>query len=89
MSHEIRTPMNAIVGISDLTCMMDSVPDNVRENLSKIRASSRYLLSLISDILDMSRIESGMMTVTSEPFAMEQILDELESMMTAEAKRRG
>ena len=57
MSHEIRTPMNAIVGISDLTCMMDSVPDNVRENLSKIRASSRYLLSLISDILDMSRIE--------------------------------
>ena len=45
MSHEIRTPMNAIVGISDLTCMMDSVPDNVkRENLSKIRASSRYLL---------------------------------------------
>ena len=89
MSHEIRTPMNAIVGISDLTCMMDSVPDNVRENLSKIRASSRYLLSLISDILDMSRIESGMMTVASEPFSLEQILDELESMMTAEAKRRG
>lgn len=80
--------MNAIVGISDLTCMMDSVPDNVRENLSKIRASSRYLLSLISDILDMSRIESGMMTVASEPFSLEQILDELESMMTAEAKRR-
>lgn len=88
MSHEIRTPMNAIVGISDLTCMMDSVPDNVRENLSKIRASSRYLLSLISDILDMSRIESGMMTVSHEPFSIEQILNELESMMTAEAKRR-
>ena len=68
MSHEIRTPMNAIVGISDLTCMMDKVPENVRGNLSKIRSSSRYLLSLISDILDMSRIESGMMTVASEPF---------------------
>ena len=88
MSHEIRTPMNAIVGISDLTCMMDKVPENVRGNLSKIRSSSRYLLSLISDILDMSRIESGMMTVASEPFSIEQILDELESMMTGEAKRR-
>ena len=68
--------------------MMDKVPENVRGNLSKIRSSSRYLLSLISDILDMSRIESGMMTVASEPFSIEQILDELESMMTGEAKRR-
>ena len=89
MSHEIRTPMNAIMGLSDLTCMLENVPDNVRENLMKIRSSSRYLLKLISDILDMSRIESGRMEIGSEPFSMGQIVDELKSMMTAEAGRRG
>lgn len=68
MSHEIRTPMNAIVGLSDLTCMEKNVPENIRENLGKIRSSSHYLLNLISDILDMSRIENEMMTITSEPF---------------------
>ena len=88
MSHEIRTPMNAIVGLSDLTCMIDDVPESVRENLSKIRSSSRYLLGLISDILDMSRIEQGMMTVDSEPFYMDQVMNEIESMMTAEAGRQ-
>lgn len=88
MSHEIRTPMNAIVGLSDLTCMMTDLPQNVRENLTKIRSSSNYLLNLISDILDMSRIESGMMTVASEAFSIRQVMDELESMMTAEAGRR-
>lgn len=88
MSHEIRTPMNAIVGLSDLTCMMDDVPETVRVNLSKIRSSSRYLLGLISDILDMSRIEQDMMTIVREPFSIGQVMNELESMMTAEAGRR-
>ena len=89
MSHEIRTPMNAIVGLSDLTCMEKNVPENIRENLGKIRSSSHYLLNLISDILDMSRIENEMMTITSEPFSMGRVADELKSMMTAEAGRRG
>ncbi len=89
MSHEIRTPMNAIVGLSDLTCMEENVPENIRENLGKIRSSSHYLLNLISDILDMSRIENEMMTITSEPFSMGRVADELKSMMTAEAGRRG
>lgn len=88
MSHEIRTPMNAIVGLSDLTCMMGGVPERVRENLLKIQTSSRYLLGLISDILDVSRIESGMMTIASEPFSMGQILEELESMLASEARQR-
>lgn len=89
MSHEIRTPMNAIVGLSDLTSMMEDVPEPVRENLKKIRSSSQYLLRLISDILDMSRIESGKMTVAHEAFSMKDTMDELEGMMTAEAVRRG
>lgn len=89
MSHEIRTPMNAIVGLSDLTCMLEGVPDDVRHNLSKIRSSSHYLLQLISDILDMSRIESGKMTVARESFSLPHILDELQNMMTVDAEQRG
>lgn len=89
MSHEIRTPMNAVVGLADLTAMMDGVPDNVRENLSKLRSSSQYLLSLINDILDISRIERGMLTITGEPFSMNQMLGDMKSMMEAEAGRRG
>lgn len=88
MSHEIRTPMNAIMGLSDLTCMMEGVPPDVKENLLKIHSSSRYLLNLISDILDMSRIESGKMEIAEEAFSMGQLVDELRSMMTAEAQRR-
>lgn len=89
MSHEIRTPMNAIVGLADLTGMMDDVPDNVRENLQKIRSSSQYLLSLINDILDMSRIDREMLSIAREPFSMNQMLDNLQSMMESEAQRRG
>ena len=89
MSHEIRTPMNAVVGLADLTGMMEGVPDPVRENLTKIRSSSRYLLSLINDILDMSRIESGMMSIASEPFSLDGMLADLQSMMSADAQRRG
>ena len=89
MSHEIRTPMNAIVGLADLTNMMDDVPDNIRENLSKIRVSSQYLLGLINDILDMSRIDSGMLSIAEEPFSMSEMIENLQSMMEAEAQRRG
>lgn len=88
MSHEIRTPMNAVVGLADLTSMMEGVPADVRENLSKIRSSARYLLSLISDILDMSQIEGGMLSIAAESFSMDRMLNELQSMMGAEAKRR-
>lgn len=89
MSHELRTPMNAVVGLTDLTGMMEGVPDNVRENLSKLRSASHYMLDLINDILDMSRIDSGKLSLTSEPFSLERTLDELQAMMEPEAERRG
>lgn len=87
MSHEIRTPMNAIVGLSDLTCMLKDVPEDVSSNLIKIRESSHYLLRLISDILDMSRIDSGMMTITSEPFSAVRLVDEVQNIMASEARK--
>lgn len=89
MSHEIRTPMNAVIGLADLTSMMEDVPEAVQQNLAKIRSSSHYLLSLINDILDMSRIDSRMLTIANEPFSLTRMLGDLRSMMAAEADRRG
>lgn len=89
MSHEIRTPMNAVVGLSDLTCMMEGVPDNVKGNLEKIHSSSHYLLKLINDILDMSRIDSGMLSIANEPFSLKTMADEIQDMMETEAEQRG
>lgn len=88
MSHEIRTPMNAIVGLADLTEMIPSLPEKAQINLTKIKTSSRYLLSLINDILDMSRIESGKMELEQNPFSLNVLLCDIESMLTAEAERR-
>lgn len=88
MSHEIRTPMNAIVGLSDLTCMMSETPECVRNNLAKINTSSHYLLSLISDILDMSRIESGMLTISNEIFSITKLVEEIKNIMSEDAKQK-
>ncbi|WP_343208835.1 ATP-binding protein [Anaerolentibacter hominis] len=88
MSHELRTPMNAVIGLADLTVMAEGLPDSVRENLDKLRESSHYLLDLINDILDMSRIDGGMLTIASEPFSLEQMIIELQSMMEVDAGRR-
>lgn len=88
MSHEIRTPMNAIVGLTDLTAMTEGLPEKVSENLEKIKTSSKYLLSLINDILDMSRIENGKMTLAAEDFSMHDMLSDVENMLRQDAGNR-
>lgn len=89
MSHEIRTPMNAIMGLSELSCMQEGIPLPVEKNMHKIRASSRYLLSLINDILDMSRLESGMLSITEEEFSLEKLMRDLEDMLQGQAEKKG
>lgn len=89
MSHEIRTPMNAVVGLTDLTSMMEGVPEDVQKNLDKIRSAAHYLLDLINDILDMSRIDKERLFIASEPFSMEHVINEIQIMMESEAKRKG
>lgn len=80
MSHEIRTPMNAIVGTTALLSMKDDVPESIKGHLAKLKATSQYLLGLINDILDMSRIDNGMLSIVEEDFSLQQMLDELCSM---------
>lgn len=88
MSHEIRTPMNAIVGTTALLSMKDDVPESIKGHLAKLKATSQYLLGLINDILDMSRIDNGMLSIVEEDFSLQQMLDELCSMMQTQAKTR-
>ena len=88
MSHEIRTPMNAIVGTTALLSMQDDVPESIKGHLAKLKATSQYLLGLINDILDMSRIDNGMLSIVEEDFSLQQMLDELCSMMQTQAKTR-
>ena len=88
MSHEIRTPMNAIVGLADLAVDCKDTPPKVRERLDKIQVSSRYLLSLINDILDMSRIDNGKMELVPEKFSLAHMLGEIEDMMRIQALQK-
>ncbi|MCR2033083.1 ATP-binding protein [Anaerofustis stercorihominis] len=68
MSHEIRTPMNGIIGMTDIACMNYDNPEKTLDCLNKIKLSSEYLLSLINDILDMSRIENGKIELYKQTF---------------------
>ena len=77
MSHEIRTPINAIIGLDSIALRDESISPRTRDELSKIGASARHLLSIVNDILDMSRIESGHMTLTEEPFSFPEFLDQV------------
>lgn len=74
MSHEIRTPMNAIIGLDAIALQEKNLSSTMVDHLQKIGISARFLLSLINDILDMSRIESGRMALRNEPFNFEEMV---------------
>ena len=75
MSHDIRTPLNAIIGMHELALGSPDDSKLIADCLKKAKMSSEYLVSIINDVLDMSKIESGKMTVSSHPFSMEELLD--------------
>ena len=81
MSHDIRTPMNAIVGFTALAQTHMDNPELVQDYLSKINTSSTHLLSLINDILDMSRIESGSVKLDEKAVHMPDLLHDLRTMI--------
>ena len=89
MSHDIRTPMNAIIGITALALDEINDPDAMVKNLSSISSASRFLLSLINDILDMTKIEDGAVELHLEPYDYEDFLENLRAMFGPLCKENG
>lgn len=81
MSHDIRTPMNAIIGFTSLAASHINNKEKVKEYLSKISTSSEHLLSLINDILDMSRIESGKVKISENPLHLPDLLHDIRTIV--------
>ena len=89
MSHEIRTPMNAIIGVSTIALKAPDLSEEARGQFLKIDSSARHLLSLINDILDMSRIESGQMVVRDEPMSMDDVISQVSSIIETQCREKG
>jgi len=89
MSHEIRTPLNAIIGMDTIAAQNINSPERISDCISKIGISARFLLSLINDILDMSRIESGRMLLRNDRFRFGEFISGVNAMMFSQARDRG
>lgn len=88
MSHDIRTPMNAIVGFTTLAITHIDYKEQVEEYLKKIKTSGEHLLSLINDVLDMSRIESGKMHLEEKPCSLPEVLHGLCNILQADVRAK-
>ena len=89
MSHEIRTPMNAIIGLDNIAMNDPETPERTKEYLEKIDASADHLLKLINNILDMSRIESGRLSLKNEEFSFARLLEAVNIMFSGQCQNAG
>ena len=80
ISHDIRTPMNAIIGFTNIALHQNTVSD-IHDSLEKVQKSSNHLLSLLNDVLDFTRIESGKVTISPEPVDITQLTDNVQAIM--------
>lgn len=88
MSHDIRTPMNAIIGMTEIAQRNIEDPVRVEECLRKVRLSSKQLLGLINDVLDMSKIESGKMPLNIAPMSLRDAMDDIVNIMQSQVKEK-
>ncbi|MCR5119880.1 MAG: DegV family EDD domain-containing protein [Lachnospiraceae bacterium] len=88
MSHEIRTPINTIIGLNEMI-LREEISEEVAEDARNIRSASKILLSLINDILDMSKIESGKMDIIKAPYDVGKMLSEVSNMIWGRATEKG
>ncbi len=86
MSHDIRTPMNAIVGMTTIATTHIDDKEQVQNCLKKIALSGKHLLGLINDVLDMSKIESGKMTLTAERISLREVIESVVGIVQTQAK---
>ncbi|MDD6810413.1 MAG: response regulator [Lachnospiraceae bacterium] len=88
MSHDIRTPMNGIIGMTTIAGAHLDDKDRVKDCLEKIAGASRHLLSLINDILDLSKIESGNIMLSEESFSLSDLLDNMVNMLSPQMRSK-
>ena len=88
MSHEIRTPINTIIGLNEITLRGD-ISEEVAENARNIQGASKLLLTLINDILDISKIKSGKMEIVNASYEMGALLSDIVNMIWVKAKEKG
>ena len=88
MSHDIRTPMNAIIGMTSIALMNLDDGERVADCLNKIHFSSRHLLGLINEVLDMSKIESGRIALSEEAFSLPEVLQSILSIISAQTEAK-
>lgn len=88
MSHDIRTPMNAIVGMTAIATAHIEDRKQVQDCLRKITLSSKHLLGLINDVLDMSKIESGKLTLTAEQISLQEVVEGIVNIMQPQVKTK-
>lgn len=88
ISHELRTPMTAIIGMTDLA-LCEELPKQVRSFLDAVHTNAHLLLELLNEILDLSKMEAGTLTLESAPFALRKIVDELAHTFSHRASKKG
>ena len=88
MSHELRTPLNAILGFAQLL-EMDELPSEQASSVDQIQVAGRHLLSLINEVLDISRIEAGRVSLSTEPVEVSEVLDEVTTLLAPVAEAAG
>ena len=89
MSHDMRTPLNAVIGLAGLLDRDAADPDRVRSYSRKIRASGQHLLTMVNEVLDMSKIESGNTSLILSPFSLSELLEELTFVFLPQAQEKG
>ena len=88
MSHEIRTPMNGIIGMTEIARRNKNDPEKVDDCLKKVELSSKHLMSLINDVLDMSKIESGKIQLKNEFFDLRMFIENIENIYRIQAEEK-
>ncbi|MDM8556600.1 ATP-binding protein [Desulfococcaceae bacterium HSG7] len=89
MSHELRTPLNAILGFAQIIAHNPQIPTKEQDNLAIIQRSGNHLLTLINQVLDLSKIEAGKITLNENTFDLHRLLDDLKDMFSPRARQKG